>query len=365
MAAMNEKDYYEILGVSKDATDEQIRKAFQRKARELHPDVNKAPDAEERFKEVSEAYAVLSDADKKARYDAMRSGSFAGSGWQGGAPSQADPWASDPFVGFGGFGGFGGFPFGVRRQRSGRSRAYNPRAGSNIEFELNLTLKEAREGCKRGITYQHYVVCEPCSGKGSVAAQSSTTCPSCKGTGHIRLDVEDLLGFGVINVECPECEGTGSVISEPCGACGGSGRTISADEIVIEVPAHSHDGDTICIEGRGNAGTNGREAGDFVAHVCIPEERLSHRSARGFQLVGFSAPLLVLEILGGAVGFSIWTAMVLLLGLWWIVKEGLFHRSSQWWRNACSQLVGGFSNGLILVIFIFAMMSCTPRYPRW
>ena len=163
MASMNDKDYYAILGVEKDASTDDIRKAFQQKARKLHPDVNKEPDAEERFKEVSEAYAVLSDPDKRKRYDAMRSGNpFAGAGT--GAPAQPGGYA-DPF----GFGGnpFGWGPFGGTSSR-GRSRAYRPRAGADVVYELTLDAQSAADGARRGVTYQRYASCDVCHGSGSV-----------------------------------------------------------------------------------------------------------------------------------------------------------------------------------------------------
>ena len=157
MAAMNEKDYYAILGVEKDATGEQIRKAFQQKARKLHPDVNKEPDAEERFKEVSEAYAVLSDDAKRQRYDAMRSGSpFGGAagGYANPAGTAGGSYTGDPFD--------WGFPFGgaYEGRRTTRSRSYNPKAGADIVFEVTLDDQTASEGRRRGISYQRYATCE-------------------------------------------------------------------------------------------------------------------------------------------------------------------------------------------------------------
>ena len=257
MASMNDKDYYAILGVDKDASTEDIRKAFQQKARKLHPDVNKAPDAEEKFKEVSEAYAVLSDPEKRSRYDAMRSGSpFAGSTGTTGSPYAGG-------YGYGGGDPFGwGFPFGTngysrRASSRGRSRSYNPRVGSDVIFDLTLDAATAEKGASRGVTYQRYAACEVCHGKGSVQAEHSETCPTCHGTGRISVDLTGLFGFGVMDMECPECEGTGRVVADPCDACGGSGRVLTASEVVVSVPAGSHDGDLIRVKGMGNAGTNG------------------------------------------------------------------------------------------------------------
>ncbi len=355
MAAMNEKDYYEVLGVSPDADDEQVRKAFQRKARTLHPDVNKEPDAEERFKEVSEAYAVLSDPEKRARYDAMRSGAPAAGPWTQPGGSQGG-WGGDPFA------GFGDFPFGGARPR-GASRAYNPREGSDVEFEVRLTPEQARAGARRATTYQRYGTCEACHGTGSVASHGSATCPTCHGSGHIQVDVRDLLGLGVFNVPCPECEGTGRVVSEPCETCHGSGRTLTADEISFEVPAGSHDGDEVRVPGRGNAGTNGRAAGDFVARVSVPEERVSRRSAMGWQLVGLAAPIVAFELAFGGGAVALWMLLPALLGAWMVLSEGVLHRTGRWWRTSMGQLANGMANGVLVVMLILMMMSCTVRRP--
>ena len=188
MATMNEKDYYEILGVSKDATSRDIQKAFQQKARKLHPDVNKEPDAEEKFKEVSEAYAVLSDEQKRARYDAMRSGNpFAG------APT-ASPYGGG-YAGSAGYGNpfEGGFPFGGAWGQPRRGQAaYNPENGANVVVDIKLDAKEAKGGARKTVRYTRFDTCGHCGGSGSVsseqhipvraavvAATSMSTCPSC------------------------------------------------------------------------------------------------------------------------------------------------------------------------------------------
>ena len=272
MAAMNEKDYYAILGVEENATTDEIRRAFQQKARKLHPDVNKAPDAEERFKEVSEAYAVLSDESKRKRYDAMRSGvPFQGAAG-GSQPGYAGGYG-DPFGGYGDpFAGFGGFPFGGGgfRTTTRRSRAYNPRAGKDVAYSVDLSDEEARSGTRRGVTFQRYATCDVCHGSGSVEHARPVTCPTCGGTGRMHVDLSGIFGFGVIEVECPECEGSGQVVEDPCSSCGGSGRVLTASEVVVDIPAGSHDGDEVRVRGMGNAGTNGKESGDFVCRVGVP-----------------------------------------------------------------------------------------------
>lgn len=353
MASMNDKDYYAILGVEKSASTEEIRKAFQTKARKLHPDVNKAPDAEERFKEVSEAYAVLSDPEKRKRYDAMRSGApFAGYGGAAGPQGgYADP--------FGGGSPFGWGPFGSSARR--RSRAYNPRAGVDVVYELTVDAETAAKGTRRGVTYQRYVSCDVCHGSGSVEAEHSETCPTCGGRGHITVDTGL---FGVMGMTCPECEGTGRVVADPCEACGGTGRTLSASEVVVDVPAGSHDGDEVRVSGMGNAGTNGSTAGDFVCRVCVPEERLTRRQASGFNFVGFSLPFLVLGLLTSTLSSLLLIVVVpLVLGVYLVVRDGV-RRSGRWWRNAGVAVANGASNGLMLALVFAMMFSCTSGLGR-
>ena len=358
MASMNEKDYYDILGVDKDATTDQIRKAFQQKARKLHPDVNKEPDAEERFKGVSEAYAVLSDADKRKRYDAMRSGNpFAGAstGSPAGYGSYGDP--------FGGAGPFGWGPFGAGYNtgagRSGRSRSYKPRAGKDVVFEVNISAEKAKEGCRRGVTYQRYVSCDACGGQGSVRSERAETCPTCGGSGRMEVDLSGIFGVGVMTMECPECEGSGKVVVDPCDVCGGSGRVLSASEAVIDVPANSHDGDEVRREGMGNAGTNGEAAGDFVARVVVPEERLTASATRGFYLVGFALPFLVFGAIAGTLSsVSLFVAVFIVLGLFMGFREGV-RKSPRWWRHVAEAIGNGVSSGIVLALFFTAMVSCS------
>lgn len=364
---MNEKDYYAILGVESSATKQEIQKAFQQKARKLHPDVNDAPDAEEKFKEVSEAYAVLSDEDKRKRYDAMRSGNpFAGS-YNSSTPSSYG----------GGYytGGYGwGFPFGATPGSYGRaartkSRSYNPQQGANVVYDMPLDDEQAKNGCRRGVTYQRYVSCDACSGKGSVEADHARTCPTCSGSGHISVDLASLFGIGVMNMQCPECEGTGKVVVDPCAKCSGTGRVLSASEVVIDVPAGIHDGDEICRKpGMGNAGTNGREAGDFVARANVASERLTPTQARGWQMIGFALPFLVLSLISGFVLGDVLSiveslmfviAAPIAIGIYQLIREGgILHKSQGWWKNAGRYVMSGASNGLTIALFLVAMVSC-------
>ena len=344
MASMNEKDYYAILEVDEKASTDEIRRAFQKKARKLHPDVNKAPDAEERFKEVSEAYAVLSDADKRRRYDAMRSGAPFAGGYPGGAGA-----------GYGGGSPFDGFPFSGAGGQT-KSRSYNPRPGADIAFELDIDFETAKKGTKRGVTYQRYAPCDVCNGTGSVEHAHAETCPTCGGAGRIRLDLGGMGIFGVtfFEVACPECEGSGKVVVDPCSACNGSGRVLTATEAVVEVPAGSHDGDVVRVEGKGNAGTNGREAGDFVCRICVAEERLDRSQESGFRLIGFGLPMLVIgliqqqlmimAIIGGA---------MVALGAMLVIRSGL-RWNLRWWREGGATIISGATTGIIIgLLFMF------------
>ncbi len=348
MASMNEKDYYAILEVDEKAETDEIRRAFQKKARKLHPDVNKEPDAEERFKEVSEAYAVLSDKDKRARYDAMRSGvPFAG-GYSGG--SSAGGYGGSPFG--------GGFPFGGSwTGRSNSSRSYNPHAGGDVTYQVELDAKTAAAGTKRGVTYQRYAPCQVCHGQGSVQHAQPTVCPTCGGAGRMRVDMGGLgiFGVGFMEVTCPECSGSGRVVVDPCSSCGGSGRVLTATELVIEIPPHSHDGEVVREKGKGNAGTNGREAGDFVCTVSVAEEHVSAQQEASFRLAGFGIPFLIIGLLQPTLGsMAIIGGVLLLMGLFMAMREGV-HSNARWWGAAGAAILGGASTGLIIgLLFMFS-----------
>lgn len=357
MASMNDKDYYAILGVKEDASADEIRKAFQSKARKLHPDVNKEPDAEERFKEVSEAYAVLSDPDKRKRYDAMRSGApFSGGYGSSGAPQGG----YDPFAGYG-QNPYGWGPFGAGASRRRASRSYNPRAGADVVYELTVDAEKAAKGCRRGVTYQRYAPCGVCHGTGSVETEHSETCPTCGGRGRITVDTGL---FGVMAMTCPECEGTGRVVANPCKACGGSGRTLTASEVIVDVPAGSHDGTEVRVSGMGNAGTNGSSAGDFVCRVCVPEERLTQRQANGFNLIGFVLPFIAFGIAMDVLASLMFIILIpLVVGIFLVVRDGVKF-SARWWRNAGMAVLNGVSNGVVIALFVVLLFSCSSGFGR-
>lgn len=359
MAGMNDKDYYAILGVEKDATAKEIQKAFQQKARKLHPDVNKESDAEERFKEVSEAYAVLSDEQKRARYDAMRSGNpFAGAA--GGSPAAGG--YPGGYTDFGGFGGFG-FPFGgmggFGAQRRRGASAYNPSMGADVVVEVKLSREQAKDGARVGVKYPRYEACDNCHGSGSVASEHHRACPTCGGTGHIAVDL-GMFGMGQARMVCPECGGSGKVVADPCPVCGGEGRTRVQAEAVVEFPAGIHDGDLVRMKGRGNAGTNGGETGDLVGRAHVAAERLDGRARTGFYLVGLVLPFLVLSAFSGTFSmFLMLTLMPLIAGIVMIVSDDVLHRSGLWWKRGLQMLASGASNGLLFALISVSFSSCT------
>lgn len=360
MATMNEKDYYAILGVDKDASAKDIQKAFQLKARKLHPDINKEPDAEERFKEVSEAYAVLSDEQKRARYDAMRSGSpFAGaapsaSGSYGGGFTGSYP------GGFSGFGGFG-FPFGggfgTQRRRS--ASAWNPVAGADVVVDVKLNREQAKDGAKVAVKYPRFEPCDACHGTGSTATEHTRACPTCGGTGSIGVDL-NMFGMGQARMVCPECGGSGKVVAEACGVCGGAGRTRVTAEAVVSFPAGTHDGDVVRMSGRGNAGTNGGETGDLVGRAHVAAERLEGRARTGFYILGVVLPFLVLSALANTLSvFLVLCLVPAAFGIFLIASDDVLHRSGLWWKRGLAQLANGAANGLLLALISVWFISCT------
>ena len=260
-------EYYDILGVDRDASDNDIKKAFRRKARELHPDVNKAPDAEERFKELNEAYDVLSDEQKKAIYDRYGTAEAAqgfGGGYQSVDMSDIFSGMGDIFSSF--FGGGGG----------GRGAA-SRREGRDMGIGLRLTLEDVASGAKKDIVYDRLVPCEECGGSGCAADGREVTCPKCNGSGRVVTVQRTFLGDMQTATTCPECGGTGRTVSNPCPECGGQGRVPDREHLSINIPAGIRDGQQIRVQGRGEAGSMGAAAGDLIATVRIDPHEFFER----------------------------------------------------------------------------------------
>ena len=260
-----ERDYYEVLGVPRDADAPQIKKAYRNLARELHPDVNGSdPAGEERFKEATEAYEVLSDAEKRGIYDAyghegLRRGAGAGGG--GGFGGFTD--FTDIFDAF-----FGGDVFGGRGQaRTGPAR------GGDREVAVELDLQQAAFGVTTEVTVRLIDTCTECGGARTQDASSFTTCPQCGGAGQVRTVRRTAFGQFVQSGPCPQCGGEGQIIGEPCPGCGGRGRTPREKSVSVEIPAGIADGQRIRLTGQGDAGERGGRPGDLYVQVRVAEHR--------------------------------------------------------------------------------------------
>ena len=261
-------DYYELLGVARDATSEQIKKAYRRLARELHPDANPDdPEAEARFKEVSVAYAVLSDSEKRSRYD--RYGAEGVGAGAGGDPfGFADLNVNDIFEAFfgGGFGGGG---------RSGRRRS-GPPSGADQELIVDLTFEEAVFGVDKEVSIRTFVTCRNCEGSGAADGTEPVTCSTCNGIGQVRQVRQSILGQMVTSGPCPTCGGIGETIEEPCEVCRGEGRVPDEESYEVRIPAGVDQGSTLRLPGRGAVGPRGGEPGDLYVHIRVaPHERFA------------------------------------------------------------------------------------------
>lgn len=260
------KDLYEILGVNKSASDDEIKKAFRKKARQLHPDVNKAPDAEDRFKELNEAYDVLSDPAKRAQYD--RFGTIPG------AAGAAGPQAVDFGDLFGGFGMgdiFSSF-FG-----GGAGRATVRREGRDMGVGLRITLEEAAAGVHKEIVYDRLAPCPDCKGSGLAEGGSEVTCPDCNGQGRVVTVQHTILGDMQAASTCSRCSGSGKIIENPCPECEGQGRVPDRQRISVDIPVGIQDGQQLRLSGYGEAGIRGAAAGDLIVTIRIEEHEFFER----------------------------------------------------------------------------------------
>lgn len=266
---MAKRDYYEVLGVDKNADDNTLKKAYRKLAMKYHPDRN--PDdkaAEEKFKEAAEAYEVLSDPDKKARYDRFGHAGVDGQGGFGGGPggmTMEDIFSQfgDMFGGAeGGFGGtfFGGGGGGARRQARGER-------GSNLRIKVPLTLEEIAKGVTKKIKVKRQVSCDTCDGSGAKDKSSVETCRTCSGSGVVRQVRSTFLGQMATTTTCPTCSGTGKQIKASCTKCRGEGRNYESDTIEVPIPAGVEEGIQLSMRGKGNAGRRGGPAGDLLINI--------------------------------------------------------------------------------------------------
>lgn len=264
---MAKRDYYEVLGVDKSASADDIKKAYRKMAIKYHPDKNPGDkEAEEKFKEAAEAYSVLSDADKKARYD-----QFGHSGVEGAGPDFSGGFGNlndilnDLFGGafgggFGGFGGFGGgFGGGQRQQKVYRGR--------DIRVRVKLTLEEIAKGVEKEISIEKNVPCSDCNGKGARNSSDIKTCPACKGTGQVQRVVNSFLGQTVTYSTCQQCAGEGKIISNPCHTCNGTGLVRKRETIKVKIPAGVEAGMQLTLQGEGHAAKNNGINGDLLVVI--------------------------------------------------------------------------------------------------
>ncbi len=265
------RDYYEVLGVSKNASADDIKKAYRKLAKENHPDLHPNDKAcETRFKEINEAYEILSDEDKKKKYDQF---GFAGVDPNYGAGGGGAAWSSSGFGDLGDifgdiFGGGFGDIFGGGGGRTTRTRN-GPQKGESLRVGLTISFEEAAFGCTKEIKINKVEACPDCYGSGCADGTSPETCPDCHGSGVIRQQQRTPFGTMSTTVNCPKCAGTGRIINEPCKTCHGSGTKRVQRTISINIPAGIDDGQSISLRGQGNAGKNGGPAGDLLVNIRV------------------------------------------------------------------------------------------------
>ncbi|MBN2047231.1 MAG: molecular chaperone DnaJ [Anaerolineaceae bacterium] len=265
---MAKRDYYEVLGVARNASDDEIKSSFRKLARKYHPDINKEADAEERFKEINEAYAALSDADKRAAYDRY---GHEGIDRMGGMPNYSTMDYMDIFEGLFnfGFGGMGG---------TSRTRSRNmPRRGADLSMRLQLTFEEAVKGVEKEIEFTRHETCEVCHGSGAEPGSSPTRCGTCGGSGEIRQTRQTILGSMVQVTTCPTCGGEGEVIGSPCHACSGQKVVQKRVRKNVAVPAGVDDGTQIRLSGEGEPGSNGGPNGNLYLEIRVKNHQFFRR----------------------------------------------------------------------------------------
>ena len=275
------RDYYEVLGLGKNATDAEIKSAYRKLAKKYHPDLNPGDKtAEEKFKEVNEAHDILSDPEKRKRYDQFGfagvdpnygAGQGGGAGFGGfgaGGVDLGDIFGDIFGGGFGGFGGFGG---------SSRANPNAPRKGHDIQASVILTFEEAAHGCSKKITLNRQQTCPDCNGSGCEAGSSPETCTQCGGRGYVVTQQRTPFGVMQSQQPCPHCGGRGTIIKNPCKTCRGTGKTSARKTLEVKIPAGIDDDQNIALRGQGDAGSNDGPAGDVIVHVTVKRDAVFER----------------------------------------------------------------------------------------
>ena len=292
--AENKRDYYEVLGVSKGASDDEIKKAYRLLAKKYHPDMNPGDkEAEAKFKEANEAYAVLSDSEKRAKYDQFGHAAF-------------DP-SMGGGSGFGGFGGFGGadFDFGdifssfFGGGGSSRSTRNMPIDGDDVMARITISFDEAVFGCKKEVSFARVEACSDCSATGAAKGTKPETCTTCHGTGRVTVQQQTVLGYMQTQRSCSACKGTGKIIKTPCKNCNGKGYIKVNKKLEVTIPAGIDNMQRIVLRGQGSAGRNGGVAGDLVIEVRVKEHKLFTRERNNIYCeipISFSEAALGAEI---------------------------------------------------------------------
>ena len=276
---MNNTEYYDRLGLSKDASQDEIKRAYRKLSKKYYPDINKEPGAEEKYKEILEAYETLSDAQKRAAYDQYGPDGANGFGGQG------------SFGGFDGGAGFGGFEdifssfFGGGATRNPNA----PRQGDDLQYRVNLSFEEAVFGAEKEIHYNREVTCKTCSGSGAKPGTSPVTCGRCHGHGVINVDTQTPLGMMRRQVTCDVCHGTGQEIKDPCQTCRGTGREKQSHTVSVKIPAGVETGQQIRLAGQGEAGFNGGPYGDlFVVINVNPSDKFTRDGSTIYYTLNIS-----------------------------------------------------------------------------
>lgn len=266
---MTKRDFYEVLGVAREATDQQIKSAYRKLAMQYHPDRNPGDkQAEEKFKEAAEAYAILADSERRALYDRFGHAGVSGAGAGAGAGFDPTIFAdfSDIFAGLGDVFGFGDI-FGSRRRRGG------PQRGSDLRYDLEITFEESANGAETTIQIPREETCETCTGSGAAPGTTAETCSQCRGTGQLRYQQ----GFLTVARPCSNCRGTGKTISKPCTACRGAGRITRERKLTVKIPAGIATGQRLRLYGEGEHGSAGGPSGDLYVVVHVQEHSFFHR----------------------------------------------------------------------------------------